>query len=195
MFSFLLFPAINHLLAQEPWATQQLQVHSGKTARIDFQLFSLRCRITSQGYVESAPEESETNVTIHIKPADIPLIMQNKERAISYVKLEGDADLAQTFAELAKNLRWDTEHELSRWFGDIAGRRLAEVGRAAVSVLHSNTQKLQENVAEYFLEENRMLMRSMPVTELGQEVTRLRDDVERLQKRIEKCEKVLHRGS
>lgn len=185
----LLLPALNHLLAQEPWATQHLQVHAGKVACLDFHFFSLRIKITAPGYVEIAADEQTANVTIHINPANIPLILQDKERAISYIKLEGDADLAQTLSELGKNLRWDTEQQLSDWFGDIAGRRLANTGKAVVATLQSNTKKLQENVAEYLLEENPMLIRPARVTEFAQEVGRIRDDVERLIKRVEKCEK------
>lgn len=185
----LLPPVLNHLLSQEPWATQQLQLHAGKVACIDFQFFSLRLKITTPGYIEVAPDDAIANVTIHINPANIPLILQDKERAISYVKLEGDADLAQTFSELGKNLRWDTEQQLSDWFGDIAGRRLANSGKTIIDTLQSNAQKLQENLAEYFLEENPMLVRPARVTEFTQEVERIRDDVERLMKRIEKCEK------
>jgi len=187
-----ILPALNHLLAQEPWATQQLLPHAAKIACIDFGFCSLRVRITAQGYAEAAADDAVANVTIHINPADIPLILQDKERAIAYIKLEGDADLAQTFSALSKNLRWDTEQQLSDWFGDIAGRRIAQTGRAAISSLQNNAQKLQENLAEYFLEENPMLMRPAHVAEFAKEVSHTRDDVERLQKRIEKCEKALY---
>ncbi|PRC93805.1 ubiquinone biosynthesis accessory factor UbiJ [Solimicrobium silvestre] len=185
----LLLPALNHLLAQEPWASQKLQLHAGKIACIDMSMFSLRVKVTAQGYLESAPEDATANVTIHVNPADVPLILQDKERAVSYVKLEGDADLAQTISELGKHLRWDAEQQLSQVFGDIAGRRLANTGKAALSSLQANAQKLQENLAEYFLEENPLLVRPARVTEFAQEVGRTRDDVERLLKRIEKLEK------
>jgi ubiquinone biosynthesis protein UbiJ len=187
-FSPIILPALNHLLSQEPWAAKQLQLHAGKVACIDFQLFSVRLKIAAHGFLEAAPDETTPNVTIHINPADIPLIIQDKERAISYVKLEGDAELAQTISELSKNLRWDTEQQLSDWFGDIAGRRIATTGKSIVTHLQNNAQKLQENLAEYFLEENPMLVRPTRVTEFAQEVGRIRDDVERLQKRIEKCQ-------
>ncbi len=186
--SQLILPAINHLLAQESWASQQLQIHAGKVACIDFKLASLRIKITAQGFLEPAPDETITNVTIRINPADIVLIMQDRERAISYVKLEGDADLAQTFSDLGKHLRWDAEHELSQIFGDIAGRRMANSGKAALHTAQNKAQKLGENVAEYLLEENPLLVRLERVTEFTQEVGLIRDDVERLLKRVEQCE-------
>ena len=187
-FSTLLVPALNHLLAQESWAMQQLQVHAGKIACIDLSMLSLRVQITGQGLLEAAADNATANVTIRINPADLGVIMQDRQRAISYVKLEGDADLAQTLSELGKNLRWDAEHQLSELFGDLAGRRIAGVGKSMIANVQSVGVKLQENLAEYFLEENPMLIRPARVAEFAEQTGRIRDDVERLMKRIEKLE-------
>jgi len=187
-FSQLLLPALNHLLAQEPWATQQLQKHAGKVACIDLSVLILRVQITAQGLLEVVPADAVANVTIRINPADLPLIMQDKQRAISHVKLEGDADLAQTISSLGKNLRWDAEQQLSELFGDLAASRMASTGRAVLGHVQSTARKLQENLAEYFLEENPLLVRPARVTEFAEQVARSRDDVERLMKRIEKIE-------
>ena len=51
-------------------------------------------------------------------------------------------------------------------------------------------QSMRENVAEYFLEENPMLMRNEPVQAFSAQVIKTRDDVERLIKRLEKLEKI-----
>lgn len=185
----LLPPVLNHLLAQEPWACAQLQTHAGKIACIDLSVVVLRLKISAQGLLETAPEELPANVTIRINVADLPLILQDRTRAMSYVKLEGDADLAQAISDLAKNMRLDAEHQLSSLFGDIAGRRIAQTGKTVIDNTLSAVQKLQENLAEYFLEENPMLIRPVLVTEFGTQVGRIRDDAERLMKRIEKLER------
>jgi ubiquinone biosynthesis protein UbiJ len=185
----LLLPALNHLLTQEPWAATQLQAHAGKIACIDLSGITLRAQVNATGLLEAAPEDAAANVTIRIRAADVPLILQDHQRAISYVKLEGDADLAQTISALGKNLRWDAEHQLSRIFGDIAARRMANTGKAVVANLKTAATRLNENLAEYFLEENPMLVRPERVTEFADQVARLRDDAERLMKRIEKLEK------
>ncbi len=184
-----LLPALNHLLAQEPWASAQLQTHAGKIACINLSGMTLRARINATGMLEEAPDDVAANVTIHIKAADVPLILQDQQRAISYVKLEGDADLAQTLSELGKNLRWDAEQQLSGIFGDIAARRMTNTGKAVVANLKVAAARMNENLAEYFLEENPLLVRPERVTEFAELVARTRDDVERLMKRIEKLEK------
>ena len=180
---------LNHLLGQEPWARSQLQLHAEKIACVDLTLVVLRLKINAQGLLEHADPDAPANVTIRISPADLPLILQDRSRAMSYIKLEGDADLAQAISELAKNMRWDAEHELSRLFGDIAARRLVQAGKTVFDNTRNAAQKLQENLAEYFLEENPMLIRPGVVTEFGSQVGRIRDDAERLMKRIEKLER------
>jgi len=187
-FSTLLVPALNHLLAQEPWAKRQLTPHAGKIACLDLSPLLIRLQISAEGLLDPADSDAVANVTIRINPADLPVIMQDKQRAISYVKLEGDADLAQTLSELGKNLRWDAEQQLSALFGDLAGRRMAGAGKAVLAHLHNTGKKLQENLAEYFLEENPMLIRPARVAEFSEQVSRTRDDVERLMKRIELLE-------
>ena len=188
------FLAINHVLSQEPWALTQLQQHPNKIAQINLEPVVIRLQITPAGFLQNPPNEAVADVTIRINLADVPLILQDKERAISYVKIEGDAALAQTFSEVGKNLPFDFEYYLSQIWGDstagqIAARRVTQTSKAVLSHLKSNAQKLQENVAEYFLEENPMLIRPAKVAEFAQEVSRVRDDVERLMKRIEKLEK------
>ena len=184
-------PVLNHYLSQEVWARSQLQIHAGKIACIALTLVTLRLKINAQGLLDTAPEELPANVTIRINPADLPLILQDSARAMSYVKLEGDADLAQAISDLAKNMRWDGEHQLSQLFGDIAARRIAQTGKTVFDNTRRAAQKLQENLAEYFLEENPMLIRPTQVTEFGTQVGRIRDDAERLMKRIEKLERRL----
>lgn len=191
----LLLPALNHLLAQEPWASRQLQTHAGKVACIMLSTLDLRLKVSAAGKLEPASPEVAANVTIRINPADLPFIMQDPQRAISYVKIEGDADLAQTISELGKQLRWDAEHDLSRLFGDVAGRQMAQTGKAALANVTSGVKKLQENLAEYFLEEQPLLVRPTRVAEFAQDVGRTRDDVERLLKRIEKLQKKLAEAS
>lgn len=47
--------AINHLLAQEPWARKELQRHAGKIAAIDTGAVVLRLRVTADGMLKGWP--------------------------------------------------------------------------------------------------------------------------------------------
>ena len=182
---------INHLLAQQPWASRQLALHAGKLACIDAGAYALRLRVSADGMFEAAPPELAASVTISFRLTDLPLILQNQERAFSYVKIDGDAEFANAISQLSKTVRWDAEHDLEKVFGPIAARRAVQGAKAGVDAALTAQQKLAENLVEYFVEEQPMLVRPADIDAHGRDVVRLRDDVERAQKRIEKIEKAL----
>ncbi|MYM35955.1 sterol-binding protein [Duganella sp. FT94W] len=183
--------AINHLLAQETWARQALQRHAGKIAVIDAGAVALRLRVTADGYVEPAPAEEAARVTIRVKLSDLPLIAQNRERAFSYVQIEGDAEFANAISSLSQSLRWEAEHDLEKVIGPIAAVRAVAGAKAALEAVRSGQQKLAENVAEFLLDEKQLLVRPHTVDAWSADVTRLRDDVERAAKRLAKLEQKL----
>jgi ubiquinone biosynthesis accessory factor UbiJ len=176
---------INHLLVQEPWAMKKLARHAGKVARIDTGLAALQLRIGVDGLLENAADDAP-NVTIRMKLSDLPLMMQNRERAFSYVQVEGDAEFANAVSQVSQGVRWEAEDDLARLVGDIAARRIVSGARAVFDAAQTTRRKLEENVAEYFLEEQPLLVRPQAVAEFSAGVTELRDDVERLAKRIDR---------
>lgn len=180
---------INHLLAQEPWARDALRPHAGKVACINASPVVLRLQATSDGYVDVAGGDTAANVTIRVKLSDLPLIAQNRDRAFSYVQLEGDADFANTISQLVKSLRWEAEHDLEKLFGPVAAVRMVEGAKSLFSAFLQGNRKLAENTAEYLLEEKPVLVRPEVTDDFGADVTRLRDDVERFAKRLANLEK------
>ncbi|QJD99595.1 hypothetical protein HH212_05805 [Massilia forsythiae] len=186
---------INHLLAQEAWARDTLRRHADKVACIDVgQLgghLRLCMRVARDGMLESARGSDAAAVTIHVKASDLPLILQNRERAFSYVRIDGDAEFANTISQLSKGLRWDAEHDLERFLGPIGAVRVAGGARSVLQGAASGGRRLAENVAEFLLEERQVLVRPASVAGFGDEVGRLRDDVERSAKRIARLEQKL----
>ena len=183
--------AINHLLAQEPWAREQLLRHAGKIACIDAGTVALRLRVTADGMFEAAPADEPARVTIAVKLSDLPLIAQNRERAFSYVRIEGDADFANSISSLGTSLRWEAESDLEKVVGPVAAVRLVSGAKAAFEAVKTGHQKLAENVAEFLLDEKQVLTRLQAVEEFSSDVVRLRDDVERAAKRLAKLEQKL----
>jgi ubiquinone biosynthesis protein UbiJ len=180
--------AINHLLSQEPWARAALAPHAGKEACIDAGTVALRLRALKDGTVEASDAQAPANVTIRVKLADLPLIAHNPERAFSYVTIEGDAEFANTISQLGKGLRWEAEHDLEPWIGPIAANRLVGGAKSVFETAKATQRKVAENVAEYFLEEEPLLVRPAVVEDYASEVSKLRDDVERAAKRLAKLE-------
>jgi ubiquinone biosynthesis protein UbiJ len=185
---FVIPPAINHLLGQEPWARAKLMAHHGKIACFDLSVLRINLTVTADGLVSMATSDDQPKVTIRIKPEQLPLILQNRERAFSYVTVEGDADFANTISQISQSLEWEAEEDLSKLVGDIAAMKMVAGAKAALHTIKTTHQALAENVAEYLLEEKPMLVRPQAVMDLGADVAKMRDDVERLIKRIEKLE-------
>lgn len=183
--------AINHLLAQEAWARDALALHAGKEACIDTGHLALRVRVARDGMLEAGTAEGPANVTIRVKLADLPLVAQNRDRAFSYVKIEGDAEFANTISALSKGLRWDAEHDLERLVGPLGARRLAQGARGAGAGVLDAGRRLAGNLAEFLVEERPVLVRPALVDALTADVVKLRDDVERTAKRIARLEQRL----
>jgi ubiquinone biosynthesis accessory factor UbiJ len=181
-----LLNGLNHLLVQEPWAREHLHAHANKVACLASELFAIKLQVTADGMLQNTPDNTPADVTIRIKMADLPFIMHQPERAFAYVKLEGDADFAHTISYLGQNLRWEAEHDLQQWVGSIAANRMVAGAKAAVTAAKTGQQKLAENLAEYFLEENPLLVRPEALAQLSADINKTRDDVERLAKRIQK---------
>jgi ubiquinone biosynthesis protein UbiJ len=179
---------INHLLSREPWAMKKLAPHAGKIARIDTGALALQLQIAADGLLQMATDASP-NVTIRMKLSDLPLMAQNRERAFSYVQIEGDAEFANVISQVAQGVRWEAEEDLSRFVGDIAARRIVGGARGAFEAARTAQRKLSENIAEYFLEEQPLLVRPQAVKDFSAEVAALRDDVERLAKRIDRLKR------
>lgn len=184
----MLVSVVNHLLAQEPWARAKLREHAGKVACLDAGAIVLRLRAGTDGLFETASSDAPANVTISVKLSDLPQIAQNRERAFSCVTIAGDADFANSISQVAQNLRWEAEADLAPWIGDIAAVRVVAGAKSVVANVRETQQALAENLAEYFTEENPLLITPPAMAELGSGVNKLRDDVERLIKRLEKLE-------
>ena len=180
--------AINHLLGQEAWARDALMLHAGKVACLDAGSLAVRLQVTRDGMLATPGFDQIANVTIRMQLSDLPLILQHRERAFSYVTIEGDAEFANTVSQLAKGLRWEAEHDLAKLAGPIAARRVVGGARGILAQARSSSRKLGENLAEYFLDEQPMLVRPAMLDELTSDITRLRDDVERAAKRLAQLE-------
>ncbi len=175
--------ALNHLLSRQPPLREVLVPHAGKSARIAVGSFPLEFAVAKDGLLQIA-SGAEPDVTIRIKPADLPQILSNMDRAFSYVSLSGDAEFAKAISEVAQGLRWEAEEDLAPFVGDIAAVRIAQAARATVQGVRSGGRKLMEQIAEYLLEENPTLLYRKAGEDFAAQVAALRDDVERLGKRI-----------
>jgi ubiquinone biosynthesis accessory factor UbiJ len=204
--------ALNHLLAREGWAREQLLAYAGKTARLEFPPFSIGMQVDPHGLLVAWPsaapapepggEEARApghatvtenaathryDVTITASANAASAFLQGGQAAaMKYVKIDGDAEFASTIARLAEHLRWEPEEDLAQLIGDAPAHQLAGQVRDALTQARRSGQSLLESVAEYFLDENPQLVRHASLEQMRGELVSLRDAVARLEKRIER---------
>ena len=103
-----------------------------------------------------------------------------------YRNFRRDPKLASEVMALARHLRWDVEEDLSKLFGDMAAHRLADAGRAFAAWHVDAARRLAESLADYAVDEKRVLMARPEMESFAGAVARLRDAVERLEKRVQR---------
>jgi len=101
------------------------------------------------------------------------------------VQIEGDAELAQKFRELALLLRPDLEEELSLVLGDVPAHQVGRFARGLVDWTQKAATTTVRNVAEYLGHERRDLVPRGEADQFLRGVDSLREDVDRLAARID----------
>lgn len=179
--------AINHLLAREAWARDLLRRHHGRAASLSLPALNLALAVTDDGYLRAADETDPHDVSITVGAAALGDFVAGGQAAVmKHVKIEGDAEFANTISYLAQHLRWEIAEDLSRVIGDAAAHRVTQTARSAAERVRQTGRSAAESVAEYLVEENPHLVRRASLDAFSADVARLRDDLARLEKRIER---------
>jgi ubiquinone biosynthesis accessory factor UbiJ len=174
---------LNRMLAREPWARAALAPFAGRSARLQALPFAVQLGIAAGGSF-SADAEAPA-VTISLDAASLPQVLLDARAALRNVRLEGDAEFAQTLSNVLQKLRPEPEEELSRFVGDAAAVRIVALLRAALVGAREAGGRLAVQTADYLVSENPMLVSRQEMASFAADVARLRDDVERLAKRVE----------
>ncbi len=176
----------NHVLESAPWAREKLSAHAGKTALFDVFPGRLAVAVAADGNLRPAAPEDAPAVTIRLTHLTLLEVLADGEEAWRKADIAGDTEFAAVISQVASNLRWDVEEDLSRVVGDIAAHRMAQAGRAAAAWPKQAAASIAGNAAEYLTEEKAVLVTPLQAAEFMREVDELRDGVERLDKRIER---------
>jgi len=178
--------ALNHLLNAEAWARDKLKPYAGQC--VEFRsppLPALRLDILDSGLLRAAAEDAAPNLVVNIGAAALPAALRGEDALLREIDIEGNADLAGTVQYLFRHLRWDIAEDLSKVFGDVIAQRMVSEGRRFAAWNREAAQKLAQNFAEYWTEEQTLLARPADVRQFLADVDQLRDDLARLEKRIE----------
>jgi ubiquinone biosynthesis protein UbiJ len=177
--------ALNHLLGAEAWARDKLKPFAGQC--VEFRatpLPALRLDILDSGLLANAAQNAVPNLVVTINSGALPAMVRGEDALMREIAIEGNADLAGAVQYLFRHLRWDLEEDLSRVVGDVLAHRMVEGGRRFAAWNREAAEKLAQNLAEYWIEEQPLLARPAEVRQFLIDVDQLRDDLARLEKRI-----------
>jgi ubiquinone biosynthesis protein UbiJ len=178
--------ALNHLIKAEAWARDALKPFAGQCVEFRARpMPDLRLKILDSGSVESVAQDGDANLVVTIKPGALPAFAFGKDALLREIGIEGNAELAATVQQLFRNLRWDVEEDLSKVFGDTLAHRMVENGGRLAAWNREAAERLAQNFAEYWTEEQPLLARPAEVRRFIAEVSQLRDELARLEQRIQ----------
>jgi len=191
--------SINHILRQQEWPLALLQAYAGCTLTVRLSpMPELHLRICGDGLLEphrraDGPEDDRldaaADLTVTLRPAAVLRLLQQDESALRDVELTGRADLAQLAQQLFRELRWDAEEDLSRVFGDVIAHRVVSTGRDIRAWQKEAAQRLAQNLAEYWAEEQPLLVPRESASRFADGVTEACRGVDMLERHIEALER------
>ena len=176
---------VNHLLRGAGWARDELKRFTGKTARFEVVPFVISLTVLENGELAPAMADAIPSTTIWLTPGLMLRLSARDESAWREVDIAGDIEFAAAIRQVARNLRWDVEEDLSRVFGDVAAHRMAESGRTFRRWGEQAVENTGRSFAEYWTEEQPLIAAARDIEEFNRAVDRVRDDVARVEKRIE----------
>lgn len=187
----LLLQGFNALLRREPWASERLTAHVGKSVRLSAGAWSLQASITSGGMLQRCESAIVPDVTLSV-PADrlrdLPAAWRQQGLAgvTALAQIQGDAGLAHLVSDLARELRWDVEDDLARVVGDSLAVRLTQGARQLAAGLRQSAGRAQANVAEYLTDESGIGLRGADFRQWQADVQALGQRLDQLDRRLQR---------
>ena len=170
-----LFPLINHLIQQNPEQQRELSEFAGSIICISLTGFRLTGRISEQGFLETANETADTNITFH--NSAIQKILQGGQPGVGDISLEGDLVLGMSVLPILGGLRYYPSDDLARVFGHVAAEsissRAGDIGRTMKKIGKS----IAEQISDFSREPESPVIDQATLAEWLEEVDKLRDDV------------------
>lgn len=181
---------LNHLLRGASWARKRLTLLAGKTVRFCIPPFpDLAVTIQTSGEVLAAESNASADVTVTVTPGLLPRLLTRDADAYREIEISGDKILAAEILDIAKNLRWDMEQDLSQVMGDILAHRVMQTGNSLVQWHTETARNLSQALMEYWTEEQPLLVKPTQIREFTDAVNALQNDIAQLEKRIKALKK------
>lgn len=188
---------INNVLQQDEQTSIAVSELAGKVIKLEISGpgIPLFVKFEQQGMVIETEYDAKPNVIIRARPSIfIGLLLNRDEKTTTFtpdMEISGDANLAQRFQQILRNMEIDWEEHLSHWVGDTAAHKLGRVFKQSRELIKEVHQTVQMDISEYLRYEKNMLPDKDEVEEYIEAVDMIRDDTERLQLRISRLQKII----
>lgn len=186
--------ALNHLLKQQSWASDRLRVHAGRCVRIgidsSFPLAalapSLMSRIDDDGLLQQV-SSGTADVSLWLKPSVQALfagLRDGPKGLASHLRVDGDVLLAGVLGQLAQNLRWDVEEDLSQVVGDVAAHRAVNAAQSMRARARASQERFASNAVQYLTVEQPQLVDTLSFRQFRDQLAELELRIGALARRI-----------
>ncbi len=188
--SALLWPlelAINQVLQLDPASRAQLAPLAGNSLAIVLQHPAPAFFVIAHAdrLQLSSHHEGTATTTVAGSPLALAKLLLQRQSLTSLqgtgVELRGSTAFAQSLQHLLLGLDIDWEFQLSRLLGDVPTRIVAESVHATKGYVQRTASRVQEDIADFLLEEGRVLP-------TASELERFADDLQSLTLRIDRAE-------
>lgn len=180
---------LNHGLPRSPRAQQLCAELSGRRVAIHVRDL-MRLLVESSGSSLRVTQGGAITADAEITggPFSLLALAGNEAEAVMQrgdVRIEGDADVARKFRELAMLLRPDPEEELALVLGDVPAHQIARLVGGALGFGQRAAATGVRNLAEYLGHETRDLVPAKEGEQYLRGVDATREDLDRLEARVQ----------
>ena len=127
---------LNHVLMQEPQATERLARQKGRSMLVQWQAFSFKVMFTPAGLLDLAGTSATPDLVLTLTETSPVALAQSWVAGDKpAVRIEGDVQLAADVNWLSDHVRWDVEADLARIVGDVPAHLLVDGVRKLAAAL------------------------------------------------------------
>ncbi len=183
--------ALARLVALDPDTRTALLALEGKRVELTLEAPALALAITvGDGRLRIGPVAPGGEPDLGLRAsiggllAQLPFARGRTGAATGRLRINGDAELARTLQQLAKNFDPDWDRPFADALGPILGPQVARVLREGLRTGATVASNLARDAAEYVTEESRDAVGRAELAAFNDDVDELRDRAERLLARV-----------
>lgn len=190
-FAGALFRAFGHLLRQNDSARTRLAMFAGRRVRFGVDARGARAgpiltaRVTEDGLLERLADGDEpADAEMFLRPsagAAFALLRDGPRGLSSHLRLDGEVMLAAALGEVAAQLRWDVEEDLSRVTGDVVARRLGRGVESLRDAMRDVRSRLESSAGRYLARDTGQLVGRVQLDALRAGIDALHERLSRLE--------------